>query len=86
MPRSRLAREFLHFLLFVAEAAGSDVMPVLQRFSELLHFLHFMLGLSRRLHPLLDDASITPVRLNAARRDDRLPGRSGLAHSQINDA
>jgi hypothetical protein len=86
MHRCRLARELLHFLLFVAEAASSHPMPVLQRFSELLHFLHFALGLSRGLHPLQDDASITPVRLNAAGRDHRLPGRSGLAHGRMNDA
>lgn len=38
-----------------------------------MHFMHFLLAL-------------VPDWLNAAGWDDRLPGRSSLAHDRINDA
>jgi hypothetical protein len=43
-PEEHDRREFLHFRLFVAETAGSDLMPVFQGFLQISAFLHFPLA------------------------------------------
>jgi len=39
----------LHFLLFVARAAGSDPMSIFRGLLEFLHYLHFLLTPSQLL-------------------------------------